>query len=173
MYKKTFIFIYKIDIKQMKSLSQYILEAKKSKERDDIKFTIWEAPDKKVKWLNNNTDYLKIEYQYKNKKLGIEIDFLLGFKENTWKLWIGKIGSISYDDDPWVNLDCDNFFFFLVLTILLIISSISLRSLIDICCIIIYHLIIYILTTMRTIFKVIIFINFITTCWTNIIIVII
>ena len=93
----------------MKSLSQYILEAKKYKERDDIKFTIWEAPDKKVKWLNNNTDYLKIEYQYKNKKLGIEIDFLLGFKENTWKLWIGKIGSISYDDDPWVNLDCDNF----------------------------------------------------------------
>ena len=93
----------------MKSLSQYILEAKKSKEKDDIKFTIWEAPDKKVKWLNNNTDYLKIEYQYKNKKLGIEIDFLLGFKENTWKLWIGKIGSISYDDDPWVNLDCDNF----------------------------------------------------------------
>ena len=93
----------------MKSLSQYILEAKKSKEKDDIKFTIWEAPDKKVKWLNNNTDYLKIEYQYKNKKLGIEIDFLLGFKENTWKLWIGKIGSISYDDDPWINLDCDNF----------------------------------------------------------------
>ena len=47
--------------------------------------------------------------KYKDKKLGIEIDFLLGFKDNTWKLWIGKIGAISYDDDPWVDLDCDNF----------------------------------------------------------------
>ena len=34
---------------------------------------------------------------------------MLGFKDNTWKLWIGKIGAVSYDDDPWVNLDCDNF----------------------------------------------------------------
>ena len=54
-------------------------------------------------------DAVTREYQYKDKKLGIEIDFLLGFKDNTWKLWIGKIGAISYDDDPWVNLDCDNF----------------------------------------------------------------
>ena len=95
--------------KQMKSLLQYILESENSTERGNIKFTIWEAPDKKVKWLNNNKDYQKIEYQYKDKKLGIEIDFLLGFKDNTWKLWIGKIGAISYDDDPWVDLDCDNF----------------------------------------------------------------
>ena len=93
----------------MKSLLQYILESENSTERGNIKFTIWEAPDKKVKWLNNNKDYQKIEYQYKDKKLGIEIHFLLGFKDNTWKLWIGKIGAISYDDDPWVDLDCDNF----------------------------------------------------------------
>ena len=94
----------------MKTLSQYIVESsKKSTARGEIKFTIWETPFKKVNWLDDNKNYQKIEYQYKNKKLGIEIDFLLGFKENTWKLWIGKIGSISYDDDPWVNLDCDNF----------------------------------------------------------------
>ena len=63
----------------------------------------------KIKLLDKNKDYQKIEYQFKDKQLGIEIDFLLGFKESTWKLWIGKIGAISYDDDPWVNLDCDNF----------------------------------------------------------------
>lgn len=93
----------------MKSLLQYILESGNSAERGDIKFTIWESPTRKVKWLNNNKDYQKIEYKYKNKRLGIEICFLLGFKENTWKLWIGKIGAISYDDDPWVNLDCNTF----------------------------------------------------------------
>ena len=93
----------------MKSLLQYILESENSTEKDNIKFTIWEAPDKKVKWLNNKKDYQKIEYKYKDKKLGIEIHFLLGFKDNTWKLWIGEIGAISYDDDPWVKLDCDNF----------------------------------------------------------------
>ena len=47
----------------MKSLLQYILESENSTERGNIKFTIWEAPDKKVKWLNNNKDYEKIEYQ--------------------------------------------------------------------------------------------------------------
>ena len=74
-----------------------------------IKVNIKQTTDKKVKRLNNNKDEQKIEYKYKDKKLGIEIDFLLGFKDNTWKLWIGKIGAISYDDDPWVDLDCDNF----------------------------------------------------------------
>ena len=93
----------------MKSLLQYIVESNKTKERGKIKFTIWETPDKKINWLKNNTDYQKIEYQFKDTKLGIEIDFLLGFQKNTWKLWIGKIGAISYDDDPWTNLECDNF----------------------------------------------------------------
>ena len=93
----------------MKSLLQYIVESNKTKERGKIKITIWETPDKKINWLKNNTDYQKIEYQFKDTKLGIEIDFLLGFQKNTWKLWIGKIGAISYDDDPWVNLECDNF----------------------------------------------------------------
>ena len=54
----------------MKNLYEYIqqqiLEEESSKksslERGDIKFTIWEAPDKKVSWLKNNEAYQKIEY---------------------------------------------------------------------------------------------------------------
>ena len=50
----------------MKSLSQYILEAEddvtspgnegkeKTTQRGNIKFVIWEEPDKKVSWLDNN-----------------------------------------------------------------------------------------------------------------------
>ena len=49
----------------MKSLYTYILEAEiddNDKEKDmtrrgNIKFTIWEAPDKKVKWIENNNKY--------------------------------------------------------------------------------------------------------------------
>ena len=60
----------------MKNLYEYIqqqiLEEESSKksslERGDIKFTIWEAPDKKVSWIKNNEAYQKIEYKYINKK---------------------------------------------------------------------------------------------------------
>ena len=100
----------------MKTLSEYIIEAelnkedeKKSAERGKIKFTIWEEPDKKVNWLDNNEQYQKIEYKYEDKKEGISIDFLLGFQENSWKLWIGKIGSCSYDDDPYCSFNTDKF----------------------------------------------------------------
>lgn len=77
--------------------------------KKDIKFTIWELPDKKVKWLNNNDEYLKIEYKYINQLEQIFIDFLLGFKEDSWRLWAGKIGSVSYDDDPYCSLDTEKF----------------------------------------------------------------
>ena len=97
----------------MKTFVQFLKEAnedkKKTTERGDIKFTIWEAPDKKVKWLDNNEDYQKIEYKYEDNKKNIFIDFLLGFKDDSWRLWIGKIGSVSYDDDPYSNLETDNF----------------------------------------------------------------
>lgn len=100
----------------MKSLYTYILEAdsKDDNEKDmtrrgNIKFTIWEAPDKKVKWIENNDKYQKIEYKYEDKDNEIYIDFLLGFKENEWKLWIGKIGALSYDDDPYCGFDTDSF----------------------------------------------------------------
>lgn len=96
----------------MKTLIQYIREeAEKtpSTERGKIKFTIWETPDKKVKWLTNNNSYTKIEYKLENKEKQLFIDFLLGFKDNSWKLWIGKIGSVSYDDDPFCDFKTTDF----------------------------------------------------------------
>ena len=89
-----------------------INEDKKDKkviERGDIKFTIWKKPDQKVTWLNNNEDYLKIEYKLENKKKDVYIDFLLGYKDGSWKLWIGKIGATSYTDDPWCSFDTKDF----------------------------------------------------------------
>jgi len=98
----------------MKQLKTYILEAdeddkKPSLERGDIKFTIWEEPDKKVHWIKNNNKYQKIEYKYENKEKNIYIDFLLGFQDEEWKLWIGKIGSNSYDNDPWCSFETNSF----------------------------------------------------------------
>lgn len=97
----------------MKTLKEYLLEEKNditaSTSRGDIKFTIWKAPDKKVKWLNDNEDYLKIEYKLEDKKEGMFIDFLLGYQDDSWKLWIGKIGSCSYDDDPYCSFETKKF----------------------------------------------------------------
>ena len=97
----------------MKSLKEYILEEKNditaSTSRGDIKFTIWKAPDKKVKWLNDNESYQKIEYKLEDKEEGLHIDFLLGFKDGSWKIWIGKIGSLSYDDDPYSSFNTKKF----------------------------------------------------------------
>ena len=54
----------------MKSLDTYmnINEAvkKTSKLRDSIQFTIWQRPEKKIKWLSNNDKYQKIEYKYED-----------------------------------------------------------------------------------------------------------
>lgn len=97
----------------MKTLKEYLLEEKNditaSTSRGDIKFTIWKAPDKKVRWLNDNESYLKIEYKLEDKEEGLFIDFLLGFKDDSWKLWIGKIGSCSYDDDPYCSFETTKF----------------------------------------------------------------
>lgn len=97
----------------MKSLRDYILEEKDDVEsgiqRGDIKFTIWKEPDKKVTMLDDNESFQKIEYKLEDKETGLSIDFLLGFQEGSWKLWIGKIGSCSYDDDPYCSFDTDNF----------------------------------------------------------------
>lgn len=97
----------------MKSLKEYLLEEKNditaSTSRGDIKFTIWKAPDKKVRWLNDNESYLKIEYKLEDREEGLFIDFLLGYQEDSWKLWIGKIGSCSYDDDPYSSLETKKF----------------------------------------------------------------
>lgn len=100
----------------MKSLKEYICSLLEEKDdvtsgiqRGDIKFTIWKEPEKKVTTLDNNEEYQKIEYKHQDKDKGISIDFLLGFQEGSWKLWIGKIGSCSYDDDPYCSFDTDDF----------------------------------------------------------------
>ena len=103
----------------MKDLKTYILEAEvesedneeKTTERGNIKYTIWLEPKKKVKWLEEGQKFQKIEYQHRDKDKGIYIDFLLGYieSEKTWKLWIGKIGSLSYDDDPYCDLETETF----------------------------------------------------------------
>src|SRR5574344_564731 len=97
-----------ITLKSYIQESLSINEDKKDKkviERGDIKFTIWKKPDKKVSWLDDNSDYMKIEYKKKN----VFIDFLLGYKDGSWKLWIGKIGATSYADDPWCSFDTKDF----------------------------------------------------------------
>ena len=83
----------------------------KTTQRGNIKFTIWEEPDKKVSWLKDNEKYQKIEYKHEDKKKNIFIDFLLGYvkDEDTWKLWIGKIGAVNYDDDPYCDFETDKF----------------------------------------------------------------
>ena len=97
----------------MKSLDTYmnINEAvkKTSKLRDSIQFTIWQRPEKKIKWLSNNDKYQKIEYKYEDVTNMIFIQFLLGYVEEdkTWKMWVGKIGAASYDDDPYCKLDTE------------------------------------------------------------------
>jgi hypothetical protein len=81
----------------------------KTTQRGKIKFTIWEEPDKKVNWLEDNQKYQKIEYKLEDQENKLSIDFLLGFQDGSWKLWIGKIGSCSYDDDPYCSFDTDKF----------------------------------------------------------------
>lgn len=102
----------------MISLANYIKESiineegdKKTTQRGNIKYTIWISPEKKVNWLNDNEQYQKIEYKHEDKSKNIFIDFLLGYvkEEDTWKLWIGKIGSLSYDDDPYCDLETNKF----------------------------------------------------------------
>lgn len=102
----------------MKSLYDYIQESiikeeedEKTTQRGKIKYTIWINPEKKVNWLKDNEQYQKIEYKHEDKEKNIFIDFLLGYvqEEDTWKLWIGKIGSLSYDDDPYCDLETNKF----------------------------------------------------------------
>ena len=93
----------------MKTLSEYIILEKINKDLIDIKFDIWAEPKHKVTWIKNNEAYQKIEYKYIDKKKSIEIDFLLGFTGKSWKLWVGKIGGVSYDDDYYKDLETESF----------------------------------------------------------------
>ena len=84
-------------------------EDEKERERAEIKFKIWKEPDKCVDWLNKGDNYQKIEYKHIDKKAGIEVDFLLGQQNDIWKLWMGKIGACSYDEDPYCSFNTKSF----------------------------------------------------------------
>lgn len=99
----------------MISLVQYIKENedKDAKIRAGIVFTIWEAPDKKVRELKNNTSYQKIDCKYAenpDEDDGIKVEFLLGYKDNVWQLWAGKPGVVNYSDDSYAVLDETEFY---------------------------------------------------------------
>ena len=95
----------------MKTLTQYILE--KNDDLTDytreIIFDIWEESNKKVNKLTSNESYQKIEYKRRDYKNNLYMDFLLGFKNNSWYLWYGRIGSVNYSDQPYKDLKTDNF----------------------------------------------------------------
>lgn len=98
-----------IDDKYLIEADEEDKEEKDDSIRSDIQFTVWEEPDKKVTDLENNDKYQKIEYKHEDKDKKISIDFLLGYKDGSWKMWVGKIGSCSYDDDPYLSFNTDNF----------------------------------------------------------------
>ena len=83
------------------------------KMRAAIKFTIWEAPGKRVDKLSTNNAYQKIECKYAEKPDspgGIKVDFLLGYNEDGWCLWAGKPGVVTYLDDPYKCLEEQDFY---------------------------------------------------------------
>lgn len=99
----------------MKTFTQYITEKanEDNKLRKAIVFDIWESPGKKVQELSSNNAYQKIECKYKEKTdfgEGIKISFLLGFKDGTWQLWMGKPGVVIYSDDSYTDLGTDVFY---------------------------------------------------------------
>lgn len=96
----------------MISLQHYILESEDNENPvnpADIKFIIYLSDGTTAKWLHKDDDFSKIEYQYKDREEGLFIDFLLGKQDDVWQLWVGKIGSCTYDDDPYKSLDTKDF----------------------------------------------------------------
>lgn len=97
------------------SSTQIYEEEDTSKRKEDmkeiisnIKWDMWEESGVKTNWLKDNYTYNKIQYIYRDKKEGIEICFLLGYTDNrfagaksasSWKMWVGKVGAISYSED--------------------------------------------------------------------------
>lgn len=102
----------------MKSLYNYILEEQdttKDPKLDiipGIKWSIWDSNQKRIYDINKcDKDYNKIEYIYIDKKKNIKIQFLLGVLNNTWHIWVGKVGGTYYSDEPYCDLKTDNFKF--------------------------------------------------------------
>lgn len=100
----------------MKKLSNFLLEEQdttKDPKMDlipDIKWTIWDSNQKRIYDVNAvNQNYNKIEYLYIDKKKNIKIQFLMGLLDNTWHIWVGKIGGTYYSDEPYCDLKTGNF----------------------------------------------------------------
>lgn len=100
----------------MKKLSNFLLEeqdATKDPKMDiipDIKWTIWDSDQNRIYNVNNVcSNYNKIEYLYIDKKKNIKIQFLMGLRDHTWRLWVGKIGGTYYADEPYCDLKTGNF----------------------------------------------------------------
>lgn len=97
--------ISNIQIKEETDQSAQIEADKKLKA--EIKWDIWEEPSVKVNWLKDNYSYNKIQFIYRDTDKEIEICFLMGYTKNdstdklqeSWKIWVGKLGSISYSED--------------------------------------------------------------------------
>lgn len=93
----------------MKDIEQFIRESEEAdnKIRAKIIFTIWESPGVKVSKLASPKAYNKIECKYEENDDaydGIKVDFLLGLDDKGfWQLWAGKIGVVSYADDPYAD----------------------------------------------------------------------
>lgn len=88
----------------LKNINEEEDKSKEYVEKSDICFDIWQEVGVRTNWLKDNFSYNKIEYKFIDKKKGIEIDFLLGYRNGTWHLWIGKIGIINYELQPYVDL---------------------------------------------------------------------
>lgn len=83
--------------------------SEKDKQRSQIKFTIWNNKDEQSEWLNKGDKYRKIEYEHVDDKKNVEVDFLLGQRDDEWYLWVGKIGACSYDEQPYCDLKTKQF----------------------------------------------------------------
>lgn len=76
--------------------------------RKSIKWDIWEEPGVRSNWLKDNYSYNKIQFTYEDTDKGIEMCFLMGFTAATWKMWVGKPGTVSYTDDWAWDLKTDD-----------------------------------------------------------------
>ena len=102
----------------MKDLVQYIIEKEEeeqSSERGKMKFYIYKDGKKSpAKWLEDKEPYQKIVCKYEEKpdfNDGIKVEFLLGRNDTdeTWKLWAGKPGVVTYADDWFKDLKVEKF----------------------------------------------------------------
>lgn len=75
-----------------------------------IKWSIWDKDQKRIYDVNKcDKEYNKIEYIYIDKSRNIKIQFLLGLLNNSWCIWVGKVGGVYYSDEPYCDLKTSDF----------------------------------------------------------------